>query len=171
MKTNTRLANVNVTCGSAKDQSGQAAETRRLGAFPGHRQDETVSLDATASFWGQVDLWPSPNWPTVITAFGIAFLACSASVAVSDMIQARRTGVPPWDHIRRDTAGCRFWTYAIECTTVSVGCGIVGAGIALLPLLPIIAAGVAPLAALKGLSGGTLEDEKRTGDDPDAQAR
>lgn len=130
-----------------------------------------MGLDTAASFWGQVDLWPSPNWPTVIMAFGIAFLACSASVAVSDMVQARRTGVPPWDRIQRDTSRRRFWTYAIECTTVSLGCGIVGAGIAQLPVLPIIAAGVAPLAALKGLSGGTLEDEKRTRDDPDAQAR
>jgi hypothetical protein len=45
----------------------------------------------------------------------------------------------------------------------SVGCGIVGAGIALLPVLPVIAAGVALLAALKGLSGGTLEDESEQG--------
>lgn len=130
-----------------------------------------MSLTTAVSFWGQVDLWPSPNWPTAIAAFGIAFLACGAAVAIRDVIQARRTGVPPWDHIKRDTPGRRFWTYVSLCTTVCAGCGIMGAGIALLPVLPIIAAGVAPLAALKSLSGETPEDEKRTRDDPDAQAR
>lgn len=130
-----------------------------------------MSLATATSFWGQVDLWPSPNWPTAIMAFGIASLSCWATAATSDMIQARRTGVPPWDHIKRDTPGRRFWTYISMGFIVSVGCGVVGAGIALLPILPVIAAGVAPLAALKGLSGGTLEDEKRPRDDPDAQAR
>lgn len=131
-----------------------------------------MSLTTAASLWGQVDLWPSPNWPTAITAFGIAFLGYLAAVAISDMINARRTGFLPWDHIKRDTPRRRFWTYISLCITVSVGCGIVGAGIALLPVLPVIAAGVAPAAALKGLSGGTLEDEKQTrDDDPGAQAR
>jgi hypothetical protein len=130
-----------------------------------------VRLTTAVSFWEQADLWPTPNWPTMIAAFAIAFLACGSSVAVSDTIQARRTGVPPWDHIRRDTPGRRFWTYVSLWATVSVGCGLVGVGIALLPILPIIAAGVAPLAALKGLSGGTLGDEEPTRDDPGAQGR
>lgn len=130
-----------------------------------------MRLTAPVSFWEQVDLWPSPNWPTIIAAFAIAFLACGASVAVSDMIQARRSGVPPWDHIRRDTPGRRFWTYVGLWASVAVGCGLIGVGIALLPVLPIIAAGVAPLAALRGLSGGTLEDEKQTRDNPGAQGR
>jgi hypothetical protein len=130
-----------------------------------------VSLTTAVSFWGQVDLWPSPNWPTAVVSFGIAFLACWASVAISDMIRARLTGVPPWDHVKRATPRRRFWTYVGLWTTVSVGCGVVGAGVGLLPVLPIIAAGVAPLTALRGLSGGTLEDEKRARDDPDDKAR
>jgi hypothetical protein len=130
-----------------------------------------VSLATAVTFWGQVDLWPSPNWQTAIAAFGIAFLACWASVAISDMIQARRTGVPPWDHVKRPTPGRRFWTYVGLWTTVSLGCGMIGVLIALVPVLPIIAAGVAPLATVRSLSGGTLEDGKRTKDDPDAEDR
>jgi hypothetical protein len=129
-----------------------------------------VRVTTAVSFWEQVSLWPSPNWPTVTAAFAMAFFACGASVAVSDVIQARRTGIPPWDNIKRDTPGQRFWTYVSLWATVAVGCGLVGVEIALLPALPIIAAGVAPLAALKGLSGGTLEDEQ-TKDEPDALGR
>lgn len=130
-----------------------------------------MSSTTAAGFWGQVGLWPAPNWPTVAVAFGIAFLSCWAAVAVSDMVQARRTGVPPWDHVKRGSGARRFWTYVGLWTTVSVGCGVIGALVAVLPVLPIIAAGVAPLTALRGLSGGTLEDEKRARDDaPDDEA-
>jgi len=87
------------------------------------------------------------------------------------MIRACRTGVPPWDRIKRDTPGRRLWTYLALSTNVAVGCGLIGVAIAQLPVLPVIAAGVAPVAALRVLSGGTVEDEKQTRDDPDAQAR
>ncbi len=132
---------------------------------------KTVGATMAVSFWGEINLWPSPNLPTLVAAFGIAFLACCATVVVSDVIQARRTGVPSWDHIKRSTPRWRLWTHIALSATLAAACGIIGALVALLPVLPVIAAGVVPLAALKLLSGGTLEDKKQAGDNPDAQDR
>jgi hypothetical protein len=117
-----------------------------------------VSSATTVSFWDQIGLWPSPNWPTVIMAFGVAFLACCASIAVLDIIEARRTGVLPWDCIKRDTPRRRFCAYMGLSACIALGCGLLGAGVALIPLVSIIAAGVAPMAALRGLGGGSLEE-------------
>lgn len=108
-----------------------------------------------SALWNEVDLFPSPNLPTVVVAFAVAFLLCLATVITLATIDIHRTGRPPWDSVQRDTARRRFCMYIVLVIFLAISCGIIGVGIAIVPILPIIAAGVAPRIALNSLSGGT----------------
>jgi hypothetical protein len=117
-------------------------------------KDEKVSLATGVSFWQQVNLWPQPNWPTVIVAFSMGFVVCCAAAVTYGMLKVNPTGALPWDGIKRPTARRRFWTYVGLHVTVGICGGVLAVAFALMPLLGIIAAGAAPLTALKILSGG-----------------
>jgi cobalamin synthase len=130
-----------------------------------------VSLATGVSFWQQVDLWPSPSWPTVIVAFGIGFVSFCASAVIYDMLKAHKTGKLPWDDYKRPTPRRRFWTYVGIRVTVGIGCGVPAAAIALMPFLAVIAAGIAPRVALKSLGGETGDgDDGSGGGNPDKQS-
>jgi hypothetical protein len=125
-------------------------------AFPKSTdKDKKVSLATGVSFWQEVNLWPVPNWPTVIVAFLIGFVAFCASAVIYDMFKVHSSGTLPWDKIQRESGRRRFWTYVGIRVTVGICCGFLAAAIALMPLLGVIAAGVVPLTVLKILTGGT----------------
>jgi hypothetical protein len=107
----------------------------------------------------------------MIVAFGIGFLSFCASAIIYDMIEVHSAGALPWDRIKRPTPRRRFWTYVGVRATVAVGCGIVAVAIALMPVLAVIAVGVAPRVALKILGGGTSErGDDSGGKNPEEQS-
>lgn len=129
-----------------------------------------MSLATGVSFWQQVDLWPTPTWPTVIVAFVIGFVSFCASAVIYDMVRVHSTGALPWDGIKRPTARRRFWTYVGIRVSVGICCGVPAVAIALMPLLAVIAVGMAPRVYLKILSGGMGKwDGDSEGDKPGGQ--
>jgi hypothetical protein len=111
-----------------------------------------VSL--ATGFWQQVDLWPSPNWPTVIVAYVVGFAACCASAIIYDMRKMHSSGKFPWDATGFPATKQRFWTYVCIRVTFGLCCGFFAVAIALLPFLAVIAVGISPREALKILSAG-----------------
>ena len=112
-------------------------------------------------FWDQAKVIVSPTltWPGVCAAAAAGFIMCCATVAIVGGIETHRAGVPPWDRIKRGTPRRKFWMYVAQWLGVAVGCAVIAVGMLCVPILPILAVGVAPRAALRVLGGGTVEAE------------
>jgi hypothetical protein len=110
-------------------------------------------------FWAQARVIVSPTltWPGVCAAAAAGFIMCCATVAIVGGIETHRAGVPPWDRIKRGTPRRKLHMYVGQWLGVAVGCAIIAVGMLCVPILPILAVGVAPRAALRALGGGTVE--------------
>jgi hypothetical protein len=127
------------------------------------------ALVKKVNFWSgiyhKVAFFSFPNWPTVAAAFAVAFLSWLVASAILAGISIHLTGSMPWDRIKRQAPRRQFCLYLYQQISMAIACGLIGVEIVVLPILPIIAAGLAPRLALKGLSGGTLEIGEPTGDE------
>lgn len=112
-------------------------------------------------FWDQAKVIVSPTltWPAVCAAAAAGFIICCATVAIVGGIETHTAGVPPWDRIKRSSQRRKLCMYAAQWLGVAVGCATIAVGMLCVPILPILAIGIAPRAALRALGGGTVEAE------------
>jgi hypothetical protein len=106
-----------------------------------------------------VILSPTLTWPAVCAAAGAGFIICCATVAIVGGFETHSAGAPPWDRIKRSSPRQRLFMYVVQWLGVAVGCAVIAVGMLCVPVLPILAVGVAPRAALRALGGGTAEEE------------
>jgi len=126
-----------------------------------HDRETGLSGRAAASqvpgFWDQAKaiLTPALTWPAICAAAAAGFIICCATVAIVGGIETHRTGHLPWDQINRSSRGRKLLMYVIQWLGVAVGCAVIAVAMLCVPILPILAVGVAPRAALRALGGGT----------------
>jgi hypothetical protein len=113
-------------------------------------------------FWDQAKaiLTPALTWPAICAAAAAGFIICCATVAIVGGIETHRTGQVPWDRINR---GHKLLMYVIQWLGVAVGCAVIAVAMLCVPILPILAVGVAPRAALRALGGGAADAQEAAG--------
>jgi hypothetical protein len=107
-----------------------------------------------------VILSPALTWPAVCAAAGAGFIICCATVAIAGGFETHSASAPPWDRINRSGQWRKLCMYAVQWLGVALGCAVIAVGMLCVPVLPILAVGVAPRAALRALGGGTVEAER-----------